>query len=236
VELSYSFIEVTLQEVEEPTETTRILLVDDHRIVREGLAAVLSKQADILVIGEASSAEEALTIVESLNPDLVVLDLHMPGMGGLKAIRQLKELRPTTSILVLTVENSEMVLLEAVRAGAAGYVLKDASAEVVAQSIRLILQGGTVIDSDLLQKALKGGVALSTPEPQDLMVDSLTPRELEVLRLLARGLGNQEIAEQLGTSRVTSKKHVHHIIGKLQVSDRTQAILKAFRLGLVDLM
>ena len=225
-----------LQELEEPIEITRILLVDDHRIVREGLAAVLSQQPDIAVIGEASSAEEALEILASADPDLVVLDLHMPGMGGLRAIRHFKEVRPTTSILVLTVENSEMVLVEAVRAGAAGYVLKDASAEVVAQSIRLILQGGTVIDSHLLQKALKGGIPLA-PSPQETAaVDPLTPRELEVLRLLAQGLGNQEIADQLGTSRVTSKKHVHHIIGKLQVSDRTQAVLKAFRLGLVDLV
>lgn len=224
-----------MQELEEPTKSTRIVLVDDHRIVREGLAAVLSRQADIVVIGEASSAEEALEIVTLLNPDLVVLDLHMPGIGGLRAIRQLKEIRPTTSILVLTVENSEMVLVEAVRAGAAGYVLKDASAEVVARAIRVILQGGTVLDSQLLLKALKEGIAL-TPATQETMVDSLTPRELEVMRLLAAGLGNLEIAEQLGTSRVTAKKHVHHIIGKLQVSDRTQAVLKAFRLGLVDLM
>lgn len=224
-----------MQDQELQIENTRIVLVDDHRIVREGLAAVLSRQSDISVIGEAGSAEEAFDLVSLLNPDLVVLDLHMPGMGGLRAIRQLKEVHPTISILVLTVEDSETVLVEAVRAGAAGYVLKDASAEGVAQAIRVIVQGGTVLDSQLLLKALKGGVA-QTPGPKEESVDPLTPRELEVLRLLAAGLGNQEIADQLGTSRVTAKKHVHHIIGKLQVSDRTQAVLKAFRLGLADLV
>lgn len=222
-----------MEDCEEKLGLTRIVLVDDHRIVREGVAAVLAREADIEVVGEAASAEEAMEKVRSLQPDVVVLDLQMPGMGGLQAIRQLKELRPTTSIIVLTVENSEMILLEAVRAGAAGYVLKDASSDILVQSIRLILQGGTVIDSQLLLKALRGGRSALEPRGST-EVDSLTPRELEVLGLLARGLGNQEIAEALGTTRVTAKKHVHHIIGKLQVSDRTQAALKAVRLGLVD--
>ena len=219
----------------EPDEKiiTKILLVDDHRIVREGISAMLAREADIQVVGEADSAEEALEKLRILEPDVVVLDLHMPGMGGLQAVRRVKEIRPTTSVVVLTVENSEMILLEAVRAGAAGYVLKDASTDILVHSIRLILQGGTVINSQLLQKALRGEHK-AAPAPPGERLEALTPREAEVLQLLAQGLGNQEIAETLGTSRVTAKKHIHHIIGKLQVSDRTQAALKAVRLGLVD--
>ena len=224
-----------MEDTDEKSGTTRILLVDDHRIVREGLAAVLSREEGIEVVGEASSAEQALETVRSLHPDLIILDLQMPGMGGLQAIRHLKVLRPTTSILVLTVENSEMILLEAVRAGAAGYVLKDASADILVQSIRVILQGGTGIDSQLLLKALRGGRSSNPTDSRAVQdMDALTPREIEVLNLLAQGLGNQEIADALGTTRVTAKKHIHHIIGKLQVSDRTQAALKAVRLGLVD--
>lgn len=221
-----------MEELDGPGGITRVLLVDDHRIVREGIAAVLALQNDIEVVGEAGSAEEALECIKALQPDLVVLDLQMPGMGGLRAVEKLKSLRPLSSVLILTVENSELMVLEAVRAGAAGYLLKDASAEILALSIRVIRQGGTVIDSQLLLKALSGGP--SPGQPDGLALDSLTRRELEVLRLLAQGLGNQEIADRLGTSRVTAKKHVHHILSKLRVSDRTQAALRAVRMGLLD--
>jgi DNA-binding NarL/FixJ family response regulator len=224
---------MSVEEIQAGTNT-RIVLVDDHRIVREGIAAVLARESDIEVVGEASTAEEGLEKVRILLPDVVVLDLHMPGMGGLAAIRRVKEIRARTSVIVLTVENSEMILLEAVRAGAAGYVLKDASMDILVHSIRLILQGGTVIDSKLLQRALRPEMERKSSTCLNEVIEPLTPRELEVLQLLARGLDNQDIAEALGTTRVTAKKHIHHIIGKLQVSDRTQAALKAVRLGLVD--
>lgn len=213
---------------------TKVVLVDDHRMVREGLKALLSGEEDIQVVGEASSGEEALDRVRELRPDVLIMDLQMPGMGGLEAIRQVKDMSPGTSIVVLTVDNAEVVLLEAVRAGAAGYVLKDASAELLVQSIRLIKEGGTLLPNDLLVKALRG-VSIRAPRNESPPeIEQLTPREQEVLLLVARGMGNQEIAQNLSLSRVTAKKYVHNILRKLQVSDRTQAALMAVRLGLAD--
>lgn len=211
---------------------THVVLVDDHRVVRDGLRALLSYEEDIEVVGEAASGEEALDRVRELRPEVVVMDLQMPGMGGLEAIRQVKEMSPSTSIVVLTVDNAELVLLEAVRAGAAGYVLKDASGELLVQSIRLLKEGGTLLPNELLIKALRG-VPMPAPRPESVPeLEQLTPREREVLLLVARGLGNQEIAAALSLSRVTAKKYVHNILRKLQVSDRTQAALMAVRLGL----
>lgn len=220
-----------MEEVE-TSPVTHVLLVDDHRVVRDGLRALLSYEEDIEVVGEASSGEEALDRVRDLRPEVVVMDLQMPGMGGLEAIRQVKEMSPSTSIVVLTVDNAELVLLEAVRAGAAGYVLKDASGELLVQSIRLLKEGGTLLPNELLVKALRG-VSLPAPRPESVPeIEQLTPREREVLLLVAQGLGNQEIAQTLSLSRVTAKKYVHNILRKLQVSDRTQAALMAVRLGL----
>ncbi|MEW6277062.1 MAG: response regulator transcription factor [Candidatus Eremiobacterota bacterium] len=213
-------------------KTTRVLLVDDHRMVREGIRAVLAGEPDIEVVAEAASGEEALEKVAAVQPDVVVLDLQMPGMGGLAALRRLKESCPSMAVVVLTVDETELVLVEAIRAGAAGYILKDASSELLVQSIRLNNQGGALIPAEILRKALRGVSVRPPREAQNL--DELTPRELEVLRLLARGLDNQDIAERLNLSRVTAKKHVHHILSKLQVSDRTQAALMAVRMGLVE--
>ncbi len=218
----------------EVNKTTQVLIVDDHRMVREGLRALLASEDDIEIVGEASSGEEALERVRELMPDVVVMDLQMPGIGGLEAIRRVKDLSPATSIVVLTVDNAEMVLLEAIRAGAAGYVLKDASAELLLQSIRLIKEGGTLLPNELLVKALRGVTIRGPRQERPPEFEQLTPREQEVLLLVARGMGNQEIAESLSLSKVTAKKYVHNILRKLQVSDRTQAALMAVRLGLTD--
>lgn len=218
----------------EVNKATQVLIVDDHRMVREGLRALLASEDDIEIVGEASSGEEALERVRELMPDVVVMDLQMPGIGGLEAIRRVKDLSPATSIVVLTVDNAEMVLLEAIRAGAAGYVLKDASAELLLQSIRLIKEGGTLLPNELLVKALRGVTIRGPRQERPPEFEQLTPREQEVLLLVARGMGNQEIAESLSLSKVTAKKYVHNILRKLQVSDRTQAALMAVRLGLTD--
>ncbi|MCE7873891.1 DNA-binding response regulator [bacterium CPR1] len=218
----------------EVNKATQVLIVDDHRMVREGLRALLATEDDIEIVGEASSGEEALDRVRELMPDVVVMDLQMPGIGGLEAIRRVKEISPATSIVVLTVDNAELVLLEAIRAGAAGYVLKDASAELLLQSIRLIKEGGTLLPNELLVKALRGVTIRGPRQGPPPEFEQLTPREQEVLLLVARGMGNQEIAESLSLSKVTAKKYVHNILRKLQVSDRTQAALMAVRLGLTD--
>ncbi len=218
----------------EVNKATQVLIVDDHRMVREGLRALLASEDDIEIVGEASSGEEALDRVRELMPDVVVMDLQMPGIGGLEAIRRVKDLSPATSIVVLTVDNAELVLLEAIRAGAAGYVLKDASAELLLQSIRLIKEGGTLLPNELLVKALRGVTIRGPRQDPPPEFEQLTPREQEVLLLVARGMGNQEIAESLSLSKVTAKKYVHNILRKLQVSDRTQAALMAVRLGLTD--
>ncbi|MEW6277229.1 MAG: response regulator transcription factor [Candidatus Eremiobacterota bacterium] len=214
--------------------SVRVFLVDDHPLVRHGLRAVLASDQDVVVVGEASNGREAvekmLALPPESSPDLVVMDLQMPEMDGLEATRQLKEVRPDTAVLILTVNNSEMFLLEAVRAGAAGYLLKDTSSEMLLPTIRALVQGASLIPADLLQKAVRA----QATRVSDGDVEPLTERELEILRMLARGMAYQEIADTLSLAYVTVKKHSLNVVAKLGVSDRTQAVLKAVRLGLVE--
>jgi DNA-binding NarL/FixJ family response regulator len=223
----------------------QILIADDHELVRDGVKHMLGYEEDLEVVGEASNGREVVELCRRLKPDLVLLDVRMPEMGGLEATRAIKAEQPEVSVLVISTYRNLDYLLEGIEAGADGYVLKDAPNPQLTNAMRRALDGESPLNQELAMQLIQrltsktsqsagpppapeGGDAASTPEP-----NKLTSRELEVLRLLAQGKTNQDIAEELLISRATAKVHVQHIIAKLEVSDRTQAIVRAFKLGLI---
>jgi NarL family two-component system response regulator LiaR len=204
----------------------RLLLVDDHEMVRAGLRTFLGLQPGMEVVGEAGSAEQALALVPRLQPDVVLLDLVLPGMSGVEAVRRLRDAHPAVKVVVLTSFAGEDAVLPAVRAGAAGYLLKDVGPAELAEALRVVHAGGAP-----LHPAVAATVMHSVAEQAR---DPLTAREREVLRLIARGLSNRLIARELALSEKTVKVHVSAVLGKLGVADRTQAALYAVRHGLVE--
>ncbi|MBI4201116.1 MAG: response regulator transcription factor [Chloroflexi bacterium] len=216
----------------------RVLMVDDHPVVREGLRFMLGSDAGLQVVGEASEGAEAVEMAARLEPDVVLVDIRMPGMSGMEVTRHIKAARPTTAVIVLTMYDSEMYVVEALRAGAAGYLVKDSSRELLCHTIRAVVDGGTTVRSSLLRQALQGLSRVprqADGEPgQPEIVERLTTRELEVLRLVAQGHANREIARELNLAEVTVKKYVQSVIAKLGVSDRTLAAIAGVRLGLVE--
>ncbi len=200
----------------------RILIADDHRIVRMGLKTVFSLEPDLEVAGEAATAEETLAAWERLRPDVTLLDLRMPG-SGLEVLRSLLAKEPQARVLVLTTSEMEEDIHRALRSGARGYALKGIAPEELAEAIRSIHQGGTWIPEEIAR----------TMSAREECAD-LSPRELEVLQLLVKGLTNPDICALLGISLGTVKIHIRNILAKLQVSDRTEAASEAYRRGLVE--
>ena len=200
----------------------RVLIADDHAVVRQGLRTFLDLQEDIEVIGEAGDGEEALALVEQLAPDVVLIDLVMPRVDGIEALRRLRERAPAVRAIVLSSFVDDDRLFPAVRAGAAGYLLKDVQPQELVEAIRTVHGGGALLHPQVAARLL-----------QDMAEDPLTPREREVLVLIGRGMPNKLIARELGLSEKTVKAHVSSILGKLGVTDRTQAALYAVREGLV---
>lgn len=204
----------------------RLLLVDDHEMVRAGLRTFLGLQPDMEVVGEAGTAEQALALVPRLRPGIVLLDLVLPGMSGLEAVRRLRAAHPEVKVVVLTSYSGQDSVLPAVRAGVAGYLLKDVGPAELADALRAVHAGGASLDPTVAATVVR-----SVAEPER---DPLTPREHEVLRLVARGLSNRLVARDLALSEKTVKAHVSSILAKLGVADRTQAALYAVRHGLAD--
>ncbi len=224
--------------------SARILVADDHDLVRDGYQRMLSREPDLEVVGEASNGREAVEFCRKLRPDLVLMDVRMPEMDGLEATRRIKEELPTTSVLVVTTYDNPDYLFGAVEAGAAGYVLKDAPKRQLIDAVRRTLSGESPLNQELAMQLIsrftresrEPTVQLDVPKHHSAdasPLEALTPRELEVLRLLAQGKSNPQIAEGLFISRATAKTHVARIIRKLGVSDRTQAALRAIEMGLV---
>ena len=214
----------------------RVLLVDDHPVVIEGLRTMLSDEAGIEVAGEAASGEEAIEKVEEVAPHVVLMDIRMPGIDGIEATRRLKQKHPTTAVILLTMYDSEAYVVEGIRAGAAGYLTKDASRELLCHAVRAVVDGGILVRGELLRRALEKH--FRSPEDggdreQLTLLEQLSPRELEVLGRVAQGHGNRAISEELHLAEVTVKKHVQSIISKLGASDRTHAAVMAVRSGLV---
>jgi DNA-binding NarL/FixJ family response regulator len=206
-----------------------VLIADDHQIVREGLHAVLTDGGAVEVVGEASTGEEAVRVAATTRPDVVLMDLRMPGAGGIEATRQLRAAVPDARVLILTTYAEEGGVGEAIRAGAIGYLLKDVGKAELLRAVRAAA-GGTPTLHPQAQSALLREVA-APPTPASPL-DALTPRERDVLRLVARGESNKRIAAQLNLSEGTVKGYLTAIFGKLGVGDRTQAALAAVRLGL----
>lgn len=204
------------------TEPIRVLLVDDHNMVRIGLSAYLSTLADIQVVGEAATGEEAVRLAAGLDPDVVLMDLIMPGMDGVEATRRVKQINPRTQVVVVTSYHEDEHIFPAIRAGALSYVLKDIDPDDLADAIRLAAAGEAVINPRVgarLVKELRGQRQTANAFTE------LTDRELDVLRQIAAGKNNQEIAEALVISEKTVKTHITNLLAKLHLSDRTQAAL-----------
>lgn len=211
-----------------PTAPIRVLLVDDHLVVRQGLKMVLGLEDDLEVVGEASNGEEAVAAARELAPQVVLMDLLMPVMNGVEAIRSIKANQPEIEIVALTSVLEDRLVIEAVEAGAMGYLLKETGPDTLFEAIRAASRGEVRLDPRARKRLLR---EVRTPE----MRESLTARETDTLRLLARGLANREIAEELGVSEMTVKTHVSSILSKLDLKSRTQAALFALREGLVGL-
>jgi NarL family two-component system response regulator LiaR len=214
------------------TNEIRILIADDHAIVRKGLRAVLRNVPDIEVIGEAATGWEAISEVERLQPDVVLMDLVMPELDGIEAIVRINAAQPNARILVLTSYAGEDKIFPAIKAGALGYQLKDSSPDELVEAIRQVHAGESSLHPVIARKVLQ---ELSRPSDRPPTPDPLTPRELEVLRLVAQGRDNREIAEVLVISDTTVRTHVSNILNKLHLASRTQAALYALREGLASL-
>jgi len=211
----------------------RIVLVDDQTLVRQGIRSLLELAGDITIVGEAGDGDEALGAIAREKPDVVLLDVRMPKKNGLDVLRELKTKDVVPPVILLTTFDDDETFLAAVRAGAKGYLLKDVSLEQLTDAIRAVAAGGTVIRPAMTERILRGLEhmprdfdALSPPDP-------LTKREIEILRLMAGGYSNREIADALGTAEGTVKNHASSILSKLGVRDRTRAVLKAIELGYI---
>ncbi len=221
-------------------ESIPLLIVDDHPVVRHGLQAILQTDPTLAVVGEAEDGQDALEKVAQLHPRVVLMDVHMPKMDGLAATRRIKERFPRVAVVILTLYNNEQYVVEAVKAGAAGYLLKTSTRDEISSTIHEVNSGGMLIRSSTLHKALAGTVESGEGVGYTMRtwgeageIERLSPRELDVLRLVVEGMTNKDIGATLYITEDTAKKHVQNIIAKLQVSDRTQAAVKALRLGLV---
>jgi NarL family two-component system response regulator LiaR len=211
-------------------EPIRVLVVDDHAVVREGLRAFLELQDGIAVVGEAEDGNEAVARATTLHPDVILMDLVMPRLDGLGAMRSIRASAPEIRVIVLTSFLDDTMLLPALRAGAAGYLLKNAQPQEIARAVRAAHAGEALLDPVVAARVVETLAAEGREEP----LDRLTPREREVLVLIARGCPNKLIARELGLSEKTVKAHVGRVLAKLEVTDRTQAAVIAVRAGLVD--
>jgi DNA-binding NarL/FixJ family response regulator len=213
-----------------------VLIADDQQLVREGLHLLLEMTPDICVTGEAADGAAAVEQAQKLKPDVVLMDVQMPKLDGVAATRQIREICPKVKVIILTTFDDDEYVFEGLRAGAVGYLLKDVPSEQLAEAIRAAARGEAFIHPSVTRKVVAEFTRLAERERirrQQPLVEPLSPREMEVLALLAEGLSNQEIAERLTIARGTAKNHVSNILSKLDARDRTKAVLQAQELGLL---
>jgi DNA-binding NarL/FixJ family response regulator len=214
----------------------RVLLVDDQALFREGLETLLSVHRDIQVVGQASNGQEAIEVAAQVQPDVVLMDVRMPILNGVRATRRLKRAQPQCMVIVLTTFDDDEYVFDALRAGAVGYLLKDVASVRLVEAIRAAARGESILEPSVAAKVIAEFTRVSSMVPSaqmEQLVEPLSERELEILGLIARGASNREIADRLFIAEGTVKNHVTHILGKLGVRDRTQAALKARELGLL---
>ncbi len=208
-----------------------VLIVDDHAIVRKGIRALLSEAGGFEVVGEAGNGQEAVLRAQESSPDVILMDLLMPGMDGIEATRQITSRQPKVRILVLTSFAADNKVFPAIKAGALGYLLKDSSPEELVRAIRQVHRGEPSLHPTIARKLLQ---EIARPADLQPAPEALTVREMEVLQLIAQGLSNQEIADRISVSEPTVRAHVSRILGKLHLASRTQAALYAVREGLAE--
>jgi DNA-binding NarL/FixJ family response regulator len=216
----------------------RVLIVDDHALFRRGLEMVLQGEPDIEVVGEGSDGHEAVEMARDLLPDVLLMDIRMPRRSGIEACSAIKESVPSAKIVMLTISDEEEDLFEAIKAGASGYLLKEISIDEVPQAVRAVHGGQSLISPSMASKLITEFAALaksSSERQQQVPAPKLTEREMEVLRLVARGLGNREIARELYISENTVKNHVRNILEKLQLHSRMEAVVYAVREKLLEI-
>jgi DNA-binding NarL/FixJ family response regulator len=214
---------------------TRVLIADDHPLLREALCQVFSGQKDMEIVGQAGNGEEAIDLASQLKPDIVVMDIMMPKFDGLEASRQIKKLTPNTAILILTAYDDDNYVLGLLEAGATGYLMKSAKGQDLVEAVRAVRAGESVLHPKIIEKLLKQAMVKPVAAAEQKMKDLLSDREMEMLKLLATGMSNKEIAEKLCLSLRTVKAHMSNIFNKMNVASRSEALVEALRKGLITL-
>lgn len=221
--------------VNEATELTTILLADDHPLLRQSIRNILEKQPDFRVVGEVENGEDAVKLANEMNPNVILMDITMPKMDGLEATRQIKEAHPEIAVLVLTIHSDDQHIVSILQAGAAGYLTKSVFGEEVVQSVRGVVAGEMVLSSSIGKRLLQHA-ALHPSKPVSLDAgEKLSIREIEIIRLAARGMSNKLIADELGLSLRTVKGHLANIFSKLDVSSRTEAVITGLKIGFLSI-
>jgi DNA-binding NarL/FixJ family response regulator len=217
------------------TEVIRLLLVDDQRLMRDGLRILLELESDFEVVGEAEDGAQALDCYRQFSPDVVLMDIRMPVMDGVEATRRLRETDPDSKVIILTTFDDNEYVFEGLRAGALGYLLKDVSGDELADAIRKVATGGSMIEPSVARKVVAEFARLAppTPEATEELIEPLSEREIEILKLVSQGLTNKEIATRLFLAEGTVKNYVTSILQKIGARDRTQAAIRARELGLL---
>ncbi|MFC2010148.1 response regulator [Chloroflexota bacterium] len=213
----------------------RILIADDHAVVREGTRRFLEQEEDLEVVAEAADGEEAIRLAGDLNPDIVIMDIAMPNIDGIEATRQIKQQYPAVSVLILSAYDDDQFVFSLLEAGAAGYLLKSVRGNELVDAIRAVYAGESVLHPSIARKVLNRFKDTSIETQKQQVKDALTEREIEVLQFATQGLSNQEIADKLYISLRTVQSHLNHIFNKLQVSSRTEAVVRALKEGWVTL-
>jgi len=215
--------------------TIKLLIADDHAVVREGTRQILEREADINVVAEAADGEEAVRMAGNSAPDVIIMDIAMPKLDGIEATRQIKSLHPNIAILILSAYDDDQFVFNLIEAGAAGYLLKSVRGHELVEAVRAVNAGESVLHPAIARKVLNRFAPAAGKEPKQKVLEVLSDRELEVLRLAARGLSNQDIASELCLSLRTVQAHLGHIFNKLQVSSRTEAVVRALKEGWITL-